>query len=119
MVDHVFDRRGRRWNPANVKDGKDLRRYHASEHQTWPSFGIDIGLHYSWFIIALLILFSLAGQFQIVNPQWSQALTWTLAAITSLLFSPASWRMSCRTLLLRRSRDAGEIDHIVCAWRRR
>src|SRR5882762_3117262 len=49
-------------------------------------FGVDIGLHYSWFIIALLLFFSLAGHFQIVNPQWSPALTWTLAAITALLF---------------------------------
>src|SRR5262245_34689753 len=49
-------------------------------------FGVDIGLHYSWFIIALLILFSLAGHFQMNNPQWSPALVWTLAAITTLLF---------------------------------
>jgi Zn-dependent protease len=48
-------------------------------------FGIDIALHYSWFIIALLILVSLAGHFQIVHPGWSQVLTWTLAAITCLL----------------------------------
>jgi Zn-dependent protease/predicted transcriptional regulator len=49
-------------------------------------FGIDIGLHYSWFIIALLIMFSLSGHFHAVNPQWSVALTWSLAAITALLF---------------------------------
>src|SRR5262245_65475893 len=49
-------------------------------------FGIDIGLHYSWFIIALLIFFSLAAHFQFVNPQWSVALAWTLAAITAFLF---------------------------------
>jgi Zn-dependent protease len=49
-------------------------------------FGVDIGLHYSWFIIALLIFFSLVGHFQVINPQWSPALAWTLAAITTLLF---------------------------------
>ena len=49
-------------------------------------FGIDVGLHYSWFIIALLILLSLAGHFQMVNPQWSPVLIWTLALITTLLF---------------------------------
>src|SRR6267142_1032686 len=49
-------------------------------------FGIDIGLHYSWFIIALLIFLSLVGHFEIVNPQWNPALTWTLAAITAVLF---------------------------------
>ncbi len=49
-------------------------------------FGIEIGIHYSWFIIALLIVLSLASQFQTANPQWSQALTWILAAITAVLF---------------------------------
>ena len=49
-------------------------------------FGIEIGLHYSWFIIALLIMFSLSGHFHTVNPQWSAGLTWSLAAITGLLF---------------------------------
>jgi Zn-dependent protease/predicted transcriptional regulator len=49
-------------------------------------FGIDIGIHYSWLFIALLVLVSLTGHFEMVNPQWSAALTWTLAAITSVLF---------------------------------
>src|SRR5437870_4410533 len=49
-------------------------------------FGIDIGLHYSWVIIALLIVFSLAGHFEGVNPQWSVALRWSLAAITAIFF---------------------------------
>src|SRR5438445_12057361 len=33
--------------------------------------GILIGLHYSWFIIALLIMFSLADHFRHVTPAWS------------------------------------------------
>src|SRR5262245_20709553 len=49
-------------------------------------FGVEVGLHYSWFIIALLILLALAGHFQSVNPQWSPPLIWILAAITSMLF---------------------------------
>jgi Zn-dependent protease/CBS domain-containing protein len=49
-------------------------------------FGIDIGLHYSWFVIALLIVFSLTGHFQSVNPQWSVGLRWSLAIVTGLLF---------------------------------
>src|SRR5689334_20602413 len=49
-------------------------------------FGIDIGLHYSWFIIALLIFFSLVGHFQVIQPQWSPAVAWSVAAITALLF---------------------------------
>jgi hypothetical protein len=31
-------------------------------------FGIQIGLHYSWFIIAFLIFFSLSAQFHASNP---------------------------------------------------
>src|SRR6266699_6336064 len=48
--------------------------------------GVDIGLHYSWFIIAALIVLSLAGHFEVVNPDWSAGLRWSLAAITALLF---------------------------------
>ncbi len=48
--------------------------------------GIEIGLHYSWFIIAMLIVFSLNGHFHQVNPQWSAALRWSLATMTALLF---------------------------------
>ena len=33
-------------------------------------FGIEIGLHYSWFIIALLITLSLVGQFYATNSEW-------------------------------------------------
>ncbi|HEX6718540.1 MAG TPA: site-2 protease family protein [Pyrinomonadaceae bacterium] len=52
-------------------------------------FGVEIGLHYSWFIIALLITFSLAGHFQVNNPQWSDTLRWGVAIVTSLLFFAA------------------------------
>ena len=33
-------------------------------------FGIQIGLHYSWFFIALLIVFSLFQQFHAENQDW-------------------------------------------------
>jgi Zn-dependent protease/predicted transcriptional regulator len=49
-------------------------------------FGIAIGLHYSWIIIALLVTLSLRSQFAAVNPDWSTATTWTTAIITGLLF---------------------------------
>lgn len=49
-------------------------------------FGVEIGLHYSWFIIALLITFSLAGQFQENNPGWSDGLRWGVSIITAVLF---------------------------------
>jgi Zn-dependent protease/predicted transcriptional regulator len=49
-------------------------------------FGVEIGLHYSWFIIALLITFSLVGHFEANNPSWSETLRWSVAIITALLF---------------------------------
>jgi Zn-dependent protease/predicted transcriptional regulator len=52
-------------------------------------FGVEIGLHYSWFIIALLITFSVAGQFQLHNPGWSDGLRWGLAIVTAVLFFAA------------------------------
>jgi hypothetical protein len=51
--------------------------------------GISIGLHYSWFIIAVLITLSLAGHFHSVTPRWSDAVVWSSAIITGLLFFAA------------------------------
>jgi Zn-dependent protease/CBS domain-containing protein len=48
--------------------------------------GIAVGLHSSWFIIALLITLSLAGHFHSVTPQWTTRVVWTSAIITCLLF---------------------------------
>src|SRR5678816_411062 len=52
-------------------------------------FGVEIGLHYSWFIIALLITFSLAGQFHENNPGWSDGLRWGVSIVTAVLFFAA------------------------------
>jgi len=49
-------------------------------------FGIDIGVHYSWLLIAFLIVFSLANQFQFTNPSWTPQVIWSLAIITALFF---------------------------------
>jgi Zn-dependent protease/predicted transcriptional regulator len=49
-------------------------------------FGVEIGLHYSWFLIALLITFSLAGHFQTNNPTWSAGLRWGVSILTAVLF---------------------------------
>jgi Zn-dependent protease/CBS domain-containing protein len=43
-------------------------------------FGIQIRLHFTWFIIFLLVTVSL------VSPHWSQWLSWVIGIITSLLF---------------------------------
>ena len=49
-------------------------------------FGVELGLHYSWLVIALLITFSLAGQFHAVNHDWSEAVVWSTAILTGLFF---------------------------------
>src|SRR5881296_4005726 len=52
-------------------------------------FGIQIGLHYSWLLIALLVAFSLAGQFAATNPQWGGSVIWAVSILTSVLFFAA------------------------------
>jgi len=50
-------------------------------------FGIDIRLHYSWFIIFILITALLAGAYFPRNfPDWSTALYWGIGVATSVLF---------------------------------
>ncbi|HXY09388.1 MAG TPA: site-2 protease family protein [Terriglobales bacterium] len=49
-------------------------------------FGVELGLHYSWLVIALLITFSLAAQFHHENRDWSEPLVWTISIITGVLF---------------------------------
>ncbi|MGD0466980.1 MAG: site-2 protease family protein [Terriglobales bacterium] len=49
-------------------------------------FGVELGLHYSWLAIALLITFSLAAQFHAVNRDCGEAVVWGTAVITGMLF---------------------------------
>ena len=49
-------------------------------------FGIQIGLHYSWLIIAMLVAFSLAAHFRSVNPGWGERTIWATAILTAVLF---------------------------------
>ena len=49
-------------------------------------FGIRIGLHYSWIIIAILIVFSLSEQFAQVHRDWSRGVVWATAILTAILF---------------------------------
>lgn len=49
-------------------------------------FGIEIGLHYSWFLIALLITMSLGSQFQESHAEWGANLIWALSVLTAILF---------------------------------
>ncbi len=52
-------------------------------------FGIEVGLHFSWFLIALLITMSLTAQFQQSHPEWGPGVIWTTALMTALLFFAA------------------------------
>jgi Zn-dependent protease/predicted transcriptional regulator len=67
-------------------------------------FGIKIGLHYSWLIIALLIVLSLAGHFGTAHPDWDRGVIWGLASITAFLFFTAI--------------IAHELSHAIVARRR-
>jgi Zn-dependent protease/CBS domain-containing protein len=52
-------------------------------------FGIEVGLHYSWFLIALLIVMSLAAQFQQSHSEWGAGTIWALSILTAFLFFAA------------------------------
>jgi Zn-dependent protease/predicted transcriptional regulator len=52
-------------------------------------FGIRIGLHYSWLIVAFLIAFSLVGYFGEAHPTWGRGVIWGMAIITASLFFAA------------------------------
>lgn len=52
-------------------------------------FGIQIGLHYSWLVIAILIAFSLATHFHQIRPDWTRQAVWSAAIITAILFFAA------------------------------
>ena len=49
-------------------------------------FGVPVGLHYSWFVVAWLITLSLTSQFVSINRSWSPATIWALSALTAALF---------------------------------
>jgi len=48
--------------------------------------GIQIGIHYSWFLIAILIVFSLSTYFHGIRSDWSPTTIWLSAAVTGMLF---------------------------------
>jgi len=48
--------------------------------------GIEIGLHYSWFIIAALIVFSLGEHFRQTSPNWGAGQIWIATLFTAVLF---------------------------------
>jgi Zn-dependent protease/predicted transcriptional regulator len=48
--------------------------------------GVDLAVHYSWLLIAVLITVSLASHFHEVNRHWSMAEVWVVAVLTGVLF---------------------------------
>jgi len=48
--------------------------------------GIEIGLHYSWFIIAALMVFSLVDRFREAHASWTKGEIWGVALVTAALF---------------------------------
>src|SRR5579884_903872 len=48
--------------------------------------GIELRLHYSWIIIAVLITASLIAQFRYTNPAWGSTAIWISAIVTGVLF---------------------------------
>jgi Zn-dependent protease len=49
-------------------------------------FGIEVGLDYSWFVIFVLITWSLAGHYLMENQDWSPGFRLGMAIATALLF---------------------------------
>jgi Zn-dependent protease/predicted transcriptional regulator len=49
-------------------------------------FGVELGLHYSWIIIAVLIVFSLGDHFHLMHPEWSSGVVWGISIVTGVLF---------------------------------
>ena len=50
-------------------------------------FGVQIGLHPSWFVIALIVTYTLAaGELPSLYPGWEGGLYWVVGAVISLLF---------------------------------
>jgi Zn-dependent protease/CBS domain-containing protein len=49
-------------------------------------FGIKIGIHYSWFVIAFLIVMSIAAQLHADNPHWGNGVIFPMAVGTAVLF---------------------------------
>lgn len=50
-------------------------------------FGIELKLDYSWFIIFILMIWSLSGEyFPKIHPGWSDSVYWAMGVITALLF---------------------------------
>ena len=70
-------------------------------------FGIEIALHYSWFLIAFLLTFSLAAHVRHVNPSWGGPLAWGTAIVGAALFFVALLAHELAHSLVAKARGLG------------
>jgi len=49
-------------------------------------FGIEIGAHFSWLFIIILMISSLSAHFAMLNANWSPAWQWSAVILAALLF---------------------------------
>ncbi len=77
------------WNDDGSSFQRSPRLFMKSQIKIGKIFGVEIGLHYSWFVIAGLIAFSLAVHFHEVNPYWTSGVIWLASVITAVLFFAA------------------------------
>jgi Zn-dependent protease len=57
-------------------------------------FGIEIHVDWSWFVIFVLITWSLAVTFGQIQREWPFEMRWGLALLVSSLFLFQCWRMN-------------------------
>lgn len=69
--------------------------------------GVEIELHYSWFLIALLLTFSLASHVRHVNPAWGHPLAWGTAIVGAALFFVALLAHELAHSLVAKARGMG------------
>jgi Zn-dependent protease len=81
-IPHPF-KQGRCYRAASLEVSRNNMK---AQIKLGTVFGVELGLHSSWFVIALLIMFSLVARFHAVNRDWSETVVWSAAVLTSVLF---------------------------------
>jgi len=80
-------------------------------------FGVEVGLHYSWFLIALLITLSLTAQFHQNHPEWGESVIWAISILTALFFFAALLAHEMSHALMPGGAAFHQIHYALKAWR--